>query len=378
MPKSFEQPPLKDLAALQELTKKRRVLIEQAQTGAQSPEEADAALSEAEALLPEIQRQRAAIQEKLWPFAELSKERLTECYEEQISAFEKARVFEQLKSGERGITDIRGTEQAFPSLLEVVARLKEKRAIVEAKARQGLTRTQVTPVGMPLDTLRERYRTRIREHYADKPDPQDPTKRISDPARTKLFAAKEKPTDPDVPLELDTNEPLWTYDEYVGGDVNGKLVYFPTQFDQQNHGGKTKAEVIAQVGAWQIILTEDNPILPAQNQGKDIGGRKQLEAGKSSVDYLGELTTNPMYQHESGFLTEDWLTLAIIRLETTNQVLDDWQGKGKISRNIGQYFPASGRVPDANWRRDDRQALLGGDVPARAADHIAVRSAVRV
>ena len=378
MPQSSEQPPLEDFATLQELTRKRRSLIEHARTGAESPEEADAALDEAESLSSLLRQKREAISEKLWPFPEVSRHTLETQYHQEREALRTAKVLERLSSGEEGIRGINGLEYPLPSFPEVVERLRENKEIVDMKMKQGLLRIQLTPIAMSLDSLRERYQETLLKHYVDMVDPSEPTKGIPDPTRTKLFATKENPTDPNEPLELDTNKPLLRYDEYVGGDVNNKLVYFPTQFNQQNHGGKTKSELIAQSGAWHIILTEDNPILPARGQGKDIGGRKQLEAGKSSIDYLRELSTNPMYQHEQGITTEDWLTMAIIRLETTNQVLDDWQGTGKASRNVGQYFPASGDVPDASWTWDDRQALLNMDDPAFSDDDIAVRSAVRV
>lgn len=375
MPKSFEQPPIEALAELQELTKRRRELVERAATGATTPEEAEQALKEAEEMVPELESRRSAIREKLWPFAELSKERVEQCYQNQVSAFEQAGVFEAGTHTIKGIDD-----RVYPmlTLAEVTERLRAKKEIVEQKVAQGLTRVQLRPIAMPMDTLRERYTARIREHYVDMLDPNDPNKRIPDPTRTKLFAAKENPTDPDEPLALDTNQPLYTRNEYEGADVNGTIVYFPKHFDPQNHEGKTKQEVITEVGGWQIILTEDNPNLAADGQGETKGGRKQLEAGKSSNEYLQLLATDPMYMYEEGFITEDWLTYAIIQLETTNQVLDDWQGKGKISRNVGQYFPASGYVPGAYWDRDYRQASLFMADADNRVDSIGVRSAVRV
>src|SRR6185503_866684 len=162
----------------------------------------------------------------------------------------------------------------------------------------------LTPIAMSLDALRERYKARILEHYTDMQDPNDPTKRIPDPARTRLFATKENQTDPDVPLELDTNDPLYTWEAYENADVTGELVYFPTAFDQTNHGGKTKAQLLAEnKQGWDIILLEDMPNLPAKRAGKTKGGRKQLEAGASSNEYLEAIKTQAMYQHESGFTT---------------------------------------------------------------------------
>ena len=49
---------------------------------------------------------------------------------------------------------------------------------------------------------------------------------------------------------------------------------------------------------------------------------------------------------------EDQLMYAITHLEETNQVIDDYKGKGSISYQVGAFFPASGGVPNAYWSRD--------------------------
>ncbi|MDP2704779.1 MAG: hypothetical protein Q8O71_00020, partial [bacterium] len=342
MPKSFEQPPAEALAELHALTKKGRELAEKAITGATTPEEAESALKEAEELVPELARRREAIREKLWPFTELSREKVEAQYNQEVAALETAGVLEKLKSGEHGIVGIDKIEYALPTLAQVVERLRAKKEIVEQKAKQGLLKIQLTPIAMSLDALREKYKARVLAHYADMPDPTDSSKRIPDPARTKLFATKKNSSDPAEPLELDTDDPLYTWDAYENADVAGALVYFPKAFDEKNHKGKTKAELLQQTKqGWDIIILEDLPNLPAKDQGEVTGGRKQLEAGASPNDYL-EKMNDSMYQHEQGMTTEDWLILAITHLESTNEVIDDYQGKGKIARNFGQYFPVSG------------------------------------
>ena len=75
---------------------------------------------------------------------------------------------------------------------------------------------------------------------------------------------------------------------------------------------------------------------------------------------------------------EEQLIYAIQYLEQTNQVMDDWQGKGSISYQVGAYFPASGSVPFAHWGRDRRQAYLDGSAPEYSHPYIGVRGAVRV
>jgi len=74
---------------------------------------------------------------------------------------------------------------------------------------------------------------------------------------------------------------------------------------------------------------------------------------------------------------EDQLAYAILHLEQTDQVIDDWRGNGSLSYQLGSYF-LSGHVPIAVWNRDNRQANLGGSVPGFRYGNFGVRSGVRV
>ena len=123
------------------------------------------------------------------------------------------------------------------------------------------------------------------------------------------------------------------------------------------------------------------PDIPRENKGKTIGGRKQFEANDTPNNYLKTLRDskkdNP-YQGEEGMTPEDQLMYAITHLEETDQVIDDYQGNGSISYQVGAYFPASGDVPSAYWDRGDRQAHLGGTDPDSRYGNCGVRSAVRI
>ena len=189
-----------------------------------------------------------------------------------------------------------------------------------------------------------------------------------------------------VPLALDKNQPLYDWDGYDEADINGKLVYQPKEFSK-NHKGKTKQEILKEqekestTPGWHIILIEDMPDIPRENKGKTIGGRKQFEANDTPNNYLKTLRDskkdNP-YQGEEGMTPEDQLMYAITHLEETDQVIDDYQGNGSISYQVGAYFPASGYVPSAYWRRDGRRAYLDGNDPDNRDGNCGVRSAVRI
>ena len=68
----------------------------------------------------------------------------------------------------------------------------------------------------------------------------------------------------------------------------------------------------------------------------------------------------------------------LTHLEETNQVINDYQGKGSLSYQVGGYFPASGNVPNSYWDRDDRRARLSGNNPADRDSSCGVRAGVRV
>ncbi|MBI2415530.1 MAG: hypothetical protein HYV33_02590 [Candidatus Kerfeldbacteria bacterium] len=181
-------------------------------------------------------------------------------------------------------------------------------------------------------------------------------------------------------LALDTNQPLYNWKGWNNADRNGQAVYYPTQFDQTNHGGSTKAQLLAQLQrspfpGYNLLLLPRQSAIP--NQWKP-GQRADLAPGQSGRDYLKTLTTTPDYAHEVGLTLEDWLTLALAHLETTNHVLDDYQGDGKAAWLLGSYHPSSGAVGYAGWNRGRRQVYLGRDDPDARASNTDVRPAVRM
>ncbi|MBU1179890.1 hypothetical protein KJ885_03025, partial [Patescibacteria group bacterium] len=113
-------------------------------------------------------------------------------------------------------------------------------------------------------------------------------------------------------------------------------------------------------------------------KGKNVKGRKQLEAGQTPNQYLEMLKTNPQYQNETGMTPEEQIIYAIKYLEQTNQVIDDYSGKGSVSYQLGAFFPASGGVPRAGWYRGRRAACLGGSGPEDSDSGDGVRAWVRV
>ena len=118
-------------------------------------------------------------------------------------------------------------------------------------------------------------------------------------------------------------------------------------------------------------------MIPRVGAGQTIKDRPQLEANKTPIEYLNLLKTDP-YKGESGLTLEDWLTLAITRLQEKNRVTDDYQNsKDSISYLLGSYL-VSGDVPRACWGRGDVQAHLGAWRPDDHDGIVGARPVVRI
>ena len=245
---------------------------------------------------------------------------------------------------------------------EISKMMRENQEVLKTKTEQGFTNLLIVPFGMKLDDLIERYKQVILKHHK----------------AGKLFATKKEPKEPDKPLELDEKEPVWAWGKYKNADTEGELVYYPKEFFQENHQGKTKKEILEKEGAWNILFIEDLPNIPREGKGETIGERKQLEANKTPKEYLNALQDESIYQNETGLTPEDQLTYAILHLEQTDQVIDDYSGHGSASYQLGAYFPASGYVPSAYWCRGTRRAGLDGGNPGLRDSDDGVRAGVKV
>ena len=273
------------------------------------------------------------------------------------------------ESGEIGLVGIDGREYPLPKKEAIELEIKKNREIYEKKIEQGFTEFLITPFGMSLNRLIDTLSKRILKHHKE----------------GKLFAAKEKPNDPDEPLKLDQDQPLFVWDKWRGADKNGEIIYYPKSFDATDHQGKTKQELLdiqrekmSPFAGWSISLLESNLIIPRQGKGKTVGGRKQLEANKSPEEYLKLLQTDPQYADERGLTIEDWTTLFITHLEKTNQVIDDYQDKGSVSYLNSSFFPSSRLVANGHWFRGYAQAYLDGDNPGLRVVSCGLRPAVGV
>ena len=312
----------------------------------------------------ENQREQTSILER-WLEQELKTQ-----YETQAKALDQAGVLEILPNKEEiGVLGIDGKEYPIPTQEAIKQLIRQNPEKYQAKIEQGFNRILMVPLAMPLDRQIEILKQNILKHHQE----------------GKLLAAKAKPTDPDEPLDLDANQPVWVWDEWRGSDVSGKAMYFPKSFDQNNHQGKTKQELLNEqnnnqspMPGWQVLLLEESLNIPAEGKGQTIGNRCQLEANKTPNEYLQLLQKDTQYAHEQGLTNDAWIIQAITRLEQTNEVIDDWQGKGKICYLIGSFNPASALLASGRWVRNGRQARLGRNLPDGRLNYCGLRSAVGV
>jgi hypothetical protein len=252
-------------------------------------------------------------------------------------------------------------EYPVPSLESIQNLIKEHAQELEPKVNQGFNKLVLVPIAAPLSYLRMVYGNALKLHHQNK----------------QLFNSH------DLRQDLNIETPLWAWDVYDNADGEGKLVYYPERFEPNNHGGITKLELIRRTTdtsfpGWEVKLIEDLPNLPAEGSGQTIGGRKQVEANRTPMDYLAQPRTDPHYKDEQGLTPEDWLTLAIDELHNRNKILDEYQGRGKIAYLTGAWFPFSGSVPCAFFGRAGRRASLSRTNPGFRVGYYSARRSVRV
>lgn len=279
-------------------------------------------------------------------------------YTTQKAAFEQIGLLE-MREGISGITDIEGNWHVFPTLEEVKQRLEAKQELITTKERQGFKKLLIVPFGMPIKTFTETMKRTLLAHYENKA----------------LFSTNKDGTR--EALKLNTTQPLSVWDKYQDADTNNTIVYFPNTLTAENHGGKTKQALLTENHAFHILLLEEDLVIPGQGEGTEQGGRQRIEANQTPNAYLALLKEEP-YQHEHGLTPEAWMTLFLLHLETTNEVIDDYQGQGKVSYNLGAYFPGSGGVSGGYWDRDVARARVGGYDPEFRDANYGSRSAVMV
>src|SRR3989344_4188437 len=293
----------------------------------------DGDLEKLEQLKREMTLRKERFKEKLWPFPELPRTELEAQYNGQIEILERAGLLTRLSNRELGIKLNNNVEYPLPSFQEITKRFREKREILKDKISQGFNQIQITPL-VPIETLKQTLSRLLTEHHNNR----------------KLFKTKRNPNDPDEPLDLDVNNPVYVHDQFQD---NPELKYYPKAFDPDNLP-------IPSTGSLQAGSGHRN-------------GIKRIENNKTSIEYLNLINQDSQYKDESYLTIEDWLTQFITHLEQTDQVSNDWNDNN-AAWLPGNYLPptleerrqnpgSSGKLPDGAWRRGAREARVGWGDP---------------
>ncbi|MCX6744303.1 MAG: hypothetical protein NTX82_02150 [Candidatus Parcubacteria bacterium] len=284
---------------------------------------------------PKIEKPKhSETQERLEKLFELKKQ-----YQEQVKALIATGVIELLpETGKYGVYDINGKECPIPSYDEILKRMEAKAEMLTKKQEQGFGKLLLVPIGTPLSFLIDRTRDLIVKKYKE----------------GKLLGTDG------AKLELNEDQPVDVDKIFDDSDIKGDLVYYPQKYDQQNHGGRTKAELLADLLAspglqskgWEIELIEDLPDLPAKRKSKKIGDRRQLGAGLSPGQYLKMILNSQQYNNEQGITPEAYLIYFINYLQVKNQVIDDRENNKDLRCfGTGVYSKKQDFVPCIYWNR---------------------------
>ena len=264
-------------------------------------------------------------------------------YARTITALNQTGILTFLPRSENlGVIGIDGKEYPVPTQEQLQEVFTQNKELVDRKMQQGFTQLQLTPIAMPISQLIERVKTAVLKHAV----------------AGKIIQTKKNSTDIDIPVRVNTAEPIWIWDRVRQVVDTPNLVYFPQVYTDHNHQGLKKEDVMHEtslcaVPGWSVELIEPILIMPQQGQGKIIGGRKQLEEYSTPHDYLRTLST-PTYQGETGWTLEDFLTHFITRLEITNQISHNRYDSNALWL-LGSYMPNSGEnrlkrlVPVGYW-----------------------------
>ncbi|MFA6428855.1 MAG: hypothetical protein WCW02_05015 [Candidatus Buchananbacteria bacterium] len=295
------------------------------------------------------------LQNELWlETPELTQENLKVQYEFQKNLLLKSGLLKTLSTGELGIEAIDNKEYPMPTLEQIEEMMLEKREFLKTKIPQGFVKLVLVPFGLPIGSLIKAYGNALTKHHQ----------------QDKLLDTQNRP------LKL-MEEPIDDWTRYAQAEAKGGLVYFPQAYSKTTHQGKTKQELLP-TQAWQVLLLEDLPDLPAESKGKTVNGRQQPESNQSPNNYLKQLQTDPQYKGEQGLTPESWLVYALTHLAQTNQVIDDWEDSGKPCYLLNSFFKEFGNVPFAAFDRSGARAYLNQVSPGYPAFSSATRFAVSI
>lgn len=289
-----------------------------------------------------------------WPLENLSEENLRRQYREIEQAFLKTKVIRELELGRFGVESYDGTLMyPMPTVEEVRALVAEKSPELRKKVEQGFTRLLLVPIGAGIGgTQRAHQRTderilfgRLLKHHIYYYNYSGLIGSYAGAIRSHVRTGTLKYSngEPILTSQINTDEPLVVEYDIQEGDNAKSIAYGVTAFDSTQDASKlTKDNYIQglRFPGWEIRLIQDDWNVPAPGEIIEKGGRINLDANGSDqisiasgetipnlhewLNFYQNATADPAspYHGEVPLGTvESFLALAIVRLETTSQVL---------------------------------------------------------
>jgi uncharacterized protein (TIGR02996 family) len=236
---------------------------------------------------------------------------------------------------DRGITAVDGKRYPLPAFEQILAKVQTPEMMTKLK--QGFDTLVLVPFGLELERFIQAWGRGLMRNRNRVPELRN----------------------------LNQREPVWVWNQYR----REPLVYEPHSFTD-HHGGRTKEEILREDGrGWDVLLVEGMTGLPREGQGKRIGGRRQVECGRTPQEYVDSMPNG-----EVGWTPETYIVRFLDALERTGTVLDHQTASWLTS----SYFPTSRVVPRAYWYPICGQAYLDGAGPDIADARDGARAAVRV
>jgi len=280
-----------------------------------------------------------------WPYEKLSQTEVVRQYNSQVEILKSSGIIESLPSGELGIIGIDEKPYPIPTLETIIELMEKKFETLGTKEKQGFTKLLLVPFAMSLDELIEKYVTTVVEHYKNNVVVDEDGERIE---------IEEE----DI---IDIPQILQDADDDVDRRENS-IYYYPKRYDPKDHGGITKNELIENGFVWDIVLVEEAANIPKENEGQEIGGRKQLEDGKNPQQYLEILNSDQNYSGEKGFTVENWIIKALYELKTNNTQIDFWY-QNPSCLNLSSYFMGGALVLQSLIDHFELRNYMAGQPP---------------
>ncbi len=237
---------------------------------------------------------------------------------------------------QEGITGMDGRSYPLPTVEQIASHFSQEK--YAEKISQGFTKLLIVPFAYPLATICARYAQALFKHHKEG--------KLLDRYGFKL--------------DLKTRQPLFIFYILDKSDETGGMIYYPKQFDAENHGGYTKQELLNDSNqpfpGFHILLIKPDLTILRKGSADTEERKMDLETGKTPEEYLQIIQTDPQYCNEQGMTLEDSFILGLTNLHETDKVIDDNENdRDSMVYNIGIFNKDTDSAIGSSWDRPNQQ-----------------------